>query len=186
MGKDKTTKPNSAARELIEWVVTIGVAVVLALAVHTWVGQLAMVDGPSMQPNLWTGEWVVIGKVEYDFKTPKRGDIVLVRVGDAYLIKRVIGLPGDRIAVNDGSVYINGQKLDEPYIPERIRDDMDEFNVPQGYLFLMGDNRNNSTDSRSPEVGPVALDHIVGRAYSIVWPIGKWSKLTGYAGELEK
>jgi signal peptidase I len=181
-------KSAAALRELVEWAAAIGLAVVLALCVHTWVGQLVTVDGPSMQPGLYTGEKVLVGRVEYYFASPKRGDIVLARFpgSDMNYIKRVIGLGGERIAVNDGAVYIDGKKLDEPYIPERIREDMAEITIPEGSVFLMGDNRNDSTDSRSESVGPISLKQVEGRAYALIWPVGKYTKLTGYDGKLEQ
>lgn len=178
----------SGLRELIEWAVAIGAAAVLALAVHTWVGQIVTVDGPSMQPNLYTGERVVVGKLEYYFSQPKRGDIVLARFpgSSGNYIKRVVALGGERILVNDGSVYINGKKLDEPYIAEPIQYSMDELTVPAGSVFLMGDNRNDSTDSHVSYVGPIPLSDVEGRAYLLVWPLGKWAKLTEYSGKLEQ
>jgi signal peptidase I len=178
----------AGARELIEWAIAIGLAVVLAVSVHTWVGQLVTVDGPSMQPALWTGEKVLIGKVEYYFNQPKRGDIVLARFpgSDQNFIKRVIALGGERILVNDGSVYINGKKLDEPYISEPIGYSMEELTVPEDCVFLMGDNRNNSTDSHKEYVGPIPLNMVEGRAYALVWPLGKMVKLTDYTGKLEE
>jgi signal peptidase I len=188
MGNSRNARGSAGPRELVEWAVAIGLAVVLAVSVHTWVGQLVTVDGPSMQPNLWTGEKVLVGKVEYYFVKPKRGDIVLARFPGSNLnfIKRVIALGGERIAINDGSVYINGEKLVEPYIPEKIKDDMEEITIPQDCVFLMGDNRNDSTDSRSESVGAIPLSQVEGRAYALVWPLGKYGKLTEYTGKLEK
>lgn len=178
----------AGVRELFEWAIAIGVAVVLAVSVHTWVGQLITVDGPSMQPNLWTGEKVLVGKVEYYFSKPKRGDIVLARFpgSDKNFIKRVVALGGERVLVNDGSVYINGKRLDEPYIPESIDYSMDELTVPADSVFLMGDNRNDSTDSHNVFVGPIPLSLVEGRAYALVWPLGKVAKLTEYTGKLEQ
>lgn len=182
-GRNNGTSPT---RDIIEWVICISLAVTLALAVHTWVGQIVTVDGPSMQNGLRTGEKVLVGKVEYYFGKPKRGDIVLARFPDSNqnFIKRVIAVGGERLAIKDGSVYINGKKLDEPYIPEPINADMDELTVPEGSVFLMGDNRNNSTDSRV--VGAIPLNMVEGRAYSLIWPLGNVMKLTTYAGKLEE
>jgi signal peptidase I len=176
----------SVAREVVEWVVTLAVAVGLALCVHAWVGELITVSGPSMQPNLWDYEKVLVGKLEYDFSKPKRGDIVIVKFPDRTedIIKRVIATEGERISVSGGSVYINGSRLDEPYILEPVIGDMAEQIVPPGTIFVMGDNRNDSHDSRA--VGPIALDKVIGRAYAIVWPTDKWAKLTGYNGTLLK
>lgn len=174
----------SAGREIVEWIVTLGLAVVLALCVHTWVGELVTIDGPSMQPNLYKNEKVLVGRLEYYFAKPKRGDIVLVRFpgSDLNYIKRVIATGGERLAVRDGSVYVNGVKLDEPYTPEPAWEDMDEMTVPPDSIFVMGDNRNDSHDSRAPDVGSIPLSEVKGRAYLLVWPLDKWAKLSGYTG----
>jgi signal peptidase I len=126
-----TRKPpvkTTVAREIAEWAITLGLAVGLALCVHTWVGQVITVDGPSMQPTLWKGDRMLVGRVEYYFTKPKRGDIVIVsfpdRTGD--IVKRVIATAGEKVKVSGGSVYINGKKLDEPYILEPINQDFAE------------------------------------------------------------
>jgi signal peptidase I len=179
----KTIKKASVGREIVEWVITLGLAVGLALSVHAWVGELITVEGPSMQPNLWAGEKVLIGKVEYYFAKPKRGDIVIVKFPDRTenIIKRVIATEGEKISVSGGYVYINGRKLDEPYILEPANRDSPEQTVPPGKIFVMGDNRNNSHDSR--DVGPILITDVLGRAYDIVWPLDKWAKLSGYTGD---
>jgi signal peptidase I len=175
-------------REIVEWAVVLGLAVGLAFGVRAWAGEIVTIDGPSMQPHLWAGERVLIGKVEYYFSKPKRGDIVLSKFpgADGDYIKRVIGLGGERIAIRGGSVYVDGEKLSEPYIAAPMNMDMEEVAVPDGCVFLMGDNRNDSHDSRYPDVGPIPLSQIEGRAYALVWPPGEWTKLTQYAGTLEQ
>jgi signal peptidase I len=174
----------SAGREILEWIITLAVAVGLALCVHAWVGELVTVSGESMEPTLWDGEKVLVGKVEYDIAKPKRGDIVIVKYpeNDDNKIKRVIATAGEKISVSGGCVYIDGKKLDEPYILEAINYDMAELTVPEGTVFVMGDNRNDSRDSHFPEVGPIPLSQVRGRAYAVVLPMGKWRKLTGYSG----
>lgn len=182
----KKKAANSVGREIVEWVVTLGLAVGLALCVHTWVGELITVDGPSMQHTLWKNEKVLVGRLEYYFTKPKRGDIVIVRYPDRpdNIIKRIIALENETISISDGRVFINGKELHEPYLPEPIQFDFSEVEVPEGFIFVMGDNRNDSEDSRM--VGPVALSEVRGRAYAIVWPQDKWAKLSGYTGTLEK
>jgi signal peptidase I len=182
----KPVKPVSVVREIVEWAITLGAAVALAFSVHIWVGEIITILGPSMQPNIWENEKVLVGKVEYYFTTPKRGDIVIVKFSDRTedIIKRVIATAGERIQVTGGYVYINGKKLDEPYVEEPANEDTPEMTVPPGTIFVMGDNRNDSHDSRA--VGPIPLDKVLGRAYLIVWPTDKWSKLSGYSGTIEK
>lgn len=186
--ESKPEKKTSIKREILEWAVTIGLAVILALSVNTWVGQMVTVDGPSMQPNLYSDEKVIIGKLEYYFARPKRGDIVLVRYPDSNLnyIKRVVATGGERLSITNGSVYINGKRLDEPYVAHPANEDMDEITVPEGTIFVMGDNRIDSTDSRYESVGPIPLSQVEGRAYSLVWPLSNMKKLTEYTGTLEQ
>lgn len=182
---DNNTQTNrSTGREILEWVISLAVAVALALAIHTWVGQLVTVNGPSMQPGLWTDERVLVGKVEYYFRQPRLGDIVLARFPDSneHYIKRVIGVAGDRIAVTGGKLFLNGKQVTEPYINEPMQFDTEELTVPPGCVFVMGDNRNNSEDSRV--VGPLPLSNIEGRAYAVLWPLGKWHKITAYTGQV--
>lgn len=185
----KPAKKISIGREIIEWAVVLGLAVGLAFGVRVWVGEIIVVDGPSMQPRLWKGELVITGKVEYYSNKPKRGDIVIARFpgSEGNYIKRIIGLGGEKIAVRGGSVYIDGKKLAEPYIAEpAILYDMDELAIPEDSVFLMGDNRNDSHDSHNEDIGPIPLSQIEGRAYALIWPPGEMSKLTEYTGKLDQ
>ena len=185
MPRVKETRKNSAGREVLEWVISLAVAVGLALAVHAWVGQLVTVEGPSMNPGLWSNERVLVGRVEYYFRQPRLGDIVLTRFPNSseHYIKRVIGVAGDHIAVTDGVLYLNGQPVQEPYLLDALMDmDFEELTVPEDSVFVMGDNRNNSEDSRI--VGPLPLSNIEGRAYTVVWPLSKWKQITAYDGRV--
>ena len=188
MMASKAKPKNSVTREIVEWIVTLGLAVGLALCVHAWVGELITVEGPSMQPNLWENEKVLVGKVEYYFHSPKRGDIVIVKYPDRTenIIKRVIATAGERVRITAGILYIDDRRLYEPYLLNSpFSDEMEETVVPDDMIFVMGDNRDNSHDSRNPSVGPVPLTEVKGRAYWILWPFDKWAKLSGYAGTLE-
>lgn len=181
----KIVRKTSAVREIVEWAVTLCLAVGLAVCVHVWVGELITVLGPSMEPNLWEGEKVLVGKLEYGFDKPKRGDIVILKFPDRKedIIKRVIATEGETVGVSGGNVYIDGKKLDEPYIAEPANEDFPALTVPPDTVFVMGDNRNNSHDSR--DVGPIPLSKVLGRAYVIVWPTDKWQKISGYTGMLQ-
>lgn len=126
-----------------------------------------------MEPRIDSGEYVVINTLAYRFGTPRRGDIVEFRHdGDTpeMYIKRVIGLPGDRIAIERGSVYVNGARLNEPYV--RFPDDrsFEQLVVPEGSVYVLGDNRANSDDSRF--FGAVEDDRLIGRAVVGIWPLG--------------
>ncbi|MDD3243041.1 MAG: signal peptidase I [Eubacteriales bacterium] len=178
-------KKNSVGREILEWVITLGVAVVVALLIHTFIGQPYTVLGPSMQPTLYTGERVILSKITYRVAEPQAGDIVVVKYpesgrnpnGKNFYIKRVVGVAGDVIAVKGGVLLRNGQAVEEPYLGEMMGWDFPETTVPAGSVFVMGDNRNNSTDSRSAEVGAIPLSHVVGKAYCIYWPLNRISSV---------
>ena len=157
-------------RELLE---TVLPAILIALLLNVFVGQATRVQGQSMEPGLHTDQRLVVEKVSYRFHGPRRGDIVVIRVpsqGEELLIKRVVGLPGETVEIRDGRVYIDGQLLDEPYINGATRQGRTgRVVVPPLYVFVMGDNRDHSNDSRS--FGPVPIENIIGRAWLSYWPL---------------
>ncbi|MEI2688308.1 MAG: signal peptidase I [Anaerolineae bacterium] len=157
----------SALREVAETVIP---AIVIAVLIHVFLAQATRVYGQSMEPNLHTDMRLVVEKLSYRLHIPQRGDIVVLRVRpeDELLIKRVIGLPGDEVSVHDGQVYVNGQPLDEPYLNQETRGNLASRIVPPLHVFVMGDNRGASNDSRS--FGPVHIDNIVGKAWMSYWP----------------
>lgn len=155
------------AREVAETVVP---AIIIALLIHVFLAQATRVYGQSMEPNLHTDMRLVVEKLSYKLHGPERGDIVVLRLrpDDELLIKRVIGLPGDEVAIHDGQVYINGEPLDEPYLDQQTRGNLAPRVVPPLHVFVMGDNRRASNDSRS--FGPVHRDNIIGKAWLAYWP----------------
>lgn len=140
-----------------------------------------MVDGPSMQPTFYSGQRLITNRLSYLFGSPQQGDIVVFHSPgsdpqDPPLIKRLIGLPGDTIETRDTQVYVNGERLEEPYVfdpctPQRCADSIWVLG-PEQY-FLMGDNRNRSNDSRF--FGPVPHQLIIGQALIRYWPIADWA-----------
>lgn len=164
----------SWAREgLRELLGTILPAVLVALLIHLFLAQATRVEGYSMEPTLHGHQRLVIEKLSYRLHPPRRGDIVVIRVpgyGRDMLIKRVIGLPGETIEVRGGQVLINGVPLAEPYLRTVTRGDYPATRIPDDAIFVMGDNRNNSNDSRA--FGPIPLDAVVGKAWLRYWPPG--------------
>lgn len=144
-------------------------ALIAAFFVRFW-----PVSGPSMAPHINSGEYVFINTLAYKFGAPGRGEIVAFRHDNAFatetFIKRVIALPGDRIRIDRGVVYLNGAKLDEPYVKYPDTRSMPEITVPPQSVFVLGDNRAVSEDSRA--FGPVRDSDLVGRALFGVWPPG--------------
>lgn len=173
---DKT----SLGEEIKDWVISILIAVVLAFFIRYYIVELYMVEGPSMTPTLLNGERLVVNKFIYRFKVPQRGDVLVFRYPrdpSRDFIKRVIAVPGDTIEVKDGRIFLNGELQNEPYILERTRGSYPLKTVPEGHIFVMGDNRNNSEDSRFPDVGFVPYELIKGKAVVVFWPLDQLKAL---------
>lgn len=164
-------------REVRGWVLSVLIAVVIALGLRFFVFEFIRVDGPSMEKTLYTNEYVFMERVTYWFRTPEYGDIVICSFPNSTdsFVKRVIGTPGDKIKVTDGTLYINGAANYDHYnyFNEPIDNDMDEITVPDDCVYVMGDHRNQSRDSRDPGVGPIPYNKIAGRALFVIWPIDK-------------
>ena len=156
-----------------EWVVSIGAAVLIALMIRTFIVELYVVDGPSMKPTLQHDERLVVNKFIYYVRDPNKGEIIVFRYPSDTsrdFIKRVIATAGDTIEIKDGRVYVNDQLQREDYILEKTKGEYSKATVPEGTVFVMGDNRNNSEDSRFSDVGFVPLDLVKGKAVLIFWP----------------
>jgi signal peptidase I len=171
-----TPSPRRASsRILLSWlwelVETLIPALLIALAINFFVAQPTLVRGYSMEPTLHQEERLLVEKLSYRFHAPQRGDIVVLKVVQEPipLVKRVIGLPGETVEIRQGKVYVNGQHLDEPYLQQAPYGNMPARQVPAGSVFVLGDNRNNSNDSRY--FGVVPLDDIVGKAWLRYWPL---------------
>jgi signal peptidase I len=157
---------------LVELGETVLPAIVIAVLINLFLAQATRVYGSSMEPNLHTDQRLVVEKVSYHLHSPRRGDVVVIRMperGPELLIKRVIALAGETIEVRDGVVHIDGQPLDEDYLVRKTTGTYGPTTVPGGHVFVMGDNRGASNDSRI--FGPVTLDRVVGRAWVSYWPI---------------
>jgi signal peptidase I len=167
-------------KEIIEWIVTIAAAAFIAFLINMF-GGLVIVEGQSMNPTLKDKDILI--RVAYRSKTPNRGDIIAFKTDLPHpwkiyralgvtkaLVKRVIGLPGDHIFIQNGDVYRNDEKLDEPYLKDGTTDGEIDVVVPKGHLFVMGDNRLNSNDSRRSTVGLIEIKNVIGNVKLRLFP----------------
>ena len=182
----KTGKPKKTfGREVLEWVVTIVAAVAIAFVVRTFLFEPVRVDGSSMYgtlvdgeimcDTLQDGEIMLVTKPEYLLGDPQRFDVVICHYpnrGNTNFVKRVVGLPGDTVAVKDGYLYVNGEKYEEEYLVNRPNYTLADYVVPEGMYFVLGDNRSNSNDSHL--IGPISRDMIIGHVRQVVFPFSGW------------
>jgi len=179
-------------QELCEWGFTLLVALFVAFLARSFVFEPVRVDGNSMYPTLHDGEFMYVSKLDYGTAflgipftgigtylpiggEPERFDVIVCnypnRLTDSgarqNFVKRVVGLPGDTVEIRSGFLYVNGVKYDEPFLAEYTAADFAPYAVPEGYYFVMGDNRNNSNDSRA--TGPISRDMIVGKVKGVIW-----------------
>ena len=200
-GKGKKKEKRSVAYEIFSWILTLLIAVVAALVIRSVLFEPVRVDGVSMDDTLADGEIMFVSKFDYSTTwfslpwqsaeekekaarvtlggDPARFDVVICRYpgrGDTNFVKRVVGLPGDKIQLIDGYLYVNDEKYDEPYINNDYRsgrlNTFGPYTVPEGKFFVMGDHRNNSNDSRS--VGAIERSMIVGHVRQVLYPFGQW------------
>lgn len=173
--------PRNPVKTAIEWGAIIAGALLAAFLIKTFAIQAFYIPSESMHPTLKKDDRVLVNKIRY--KVERGAIIVFDRPANApsegginHLVKRVIGLPGDTVEGKDGKVFVNGQPLDEPYLPEgMISPSFASQVVPPGHYWMMGDNRYSSRDSR--EFGPIPEDNVVGRAFVRVWPVTSLKRL---------
>ncbi len=172
--KVSRTKKRNKKQEALGWLISISIAIVVALLVRAFLFEIILVDGDSMYPTLNHGERLAVEKVTRYGGLPDRGDIIIVEYPDPHVgtyVKRVIGLPGDTIEVSDSVLYINGEAYPENYINPEEYIDFPQTIVPEGHVFVMGDNRGHSLDSRALNVGAIPHDAIIGHAMFVIWPL---------------
>lgn len=159
-------------REIIE---TLLLTFFIFWLVHSLIGRYR-IDGSSMNPTLLDGEYLIINNVTYMLDEPQKGDIVVFRHprNDLNLIKRVVGVPGDHIEINNGTVWVNGEAQNEPYIADSPNYS-GSWDVPLGQYFVLGDNRNNSSDSHS--WGYLPEENLLGKAMFVYWPPSDWGEV---------
>ncbi len=170
-------KKKSIWRELISWIIYLAVLLGAVYLIVQYVGERTTVSGESMYPSLSDGDSLIVDKISYRFIDPDRYDVVVFpfqyQEGTFY-IKRIIGLPGETVQIMDGKIYINGKELNDPYGSEDIRNPglaSNPITLGQDEYFVLGDNRNNSADSREPSVGMISREDIIGRAIFRIWPV---------------
>lgn len=161
-------------KETRGWIVSIVLAVVIALSLRFFVFEFIRVDGQSMEPTLLDEEYVFMQKVTYYFNDPGYGDIVICKFPNRTetFVKRIVGVEGDKIRITDGTLYINDEPNYEHYDKNQgIDHDMKEITVGKDQIFVMGDNRNHSMDSSNSSVGLLTEDMILGKAEFVLWPL---------------
>lgn len=167
----------SILKELMGWLLYIIIIVGAAYLIVTFVGQRTQVSGSSMETTLSDGDQLIVDKMSYRFRDPKRYDIIVFPYQyepNTYYIKRIIGLPGETIQIIDGYIYIDGEQLDEHYGNELMNDPgiaAEPVTLGEDEYFVLGDNRNNSQDSRAVNVGVIHRKDILGRAWIRIWPL---------------
>jgi signal peptidase I len=165
-----------AFKELLESVI---IAIILALIIRTFLFQFFWIPSHSMEPTLLINDRIIVTRFSYWFNEPQRGDVVVFKYPldpKKDYVKRLIGLPGEKIQIINSKLYINDILVEESYLPEGLKfGDFGPIQVPEGNYFMMGDNRNNSSDSRV--WGFVEEDLLIGKAQFIYWPLGRMGRV---------
>lgn len=181
--EDLKEKKPGLLREVIGFLLYVAVVVGITFLIITFVGQRTYVSGSSMENTLSHGDNLIVDKITYRFADPKRFDIIVFPFRyeeKTYYIKRIIGLPGETVQIQDGNIYINGEILNESYGREVMKSAglaAEPITLGEDEYFVLGDNRNDSTDSRDPNVGKIHRDEIIGRAWLRIWPLDKFGVL---------
>lgn len=165
---------------VLQIIASVALALLLFFGVQTII-ESRVVEGSSMEVNLHDGQRLIVVKAAYWFGEPQRGDVVIFTHPldpERTLVKRVVGCPGESIEIKNSTVYINGSPLEEPYV-KGITSPLSNMKIPDGCYFVMGDNRQASSDSRS--WGPLPEENIIGRAWLLYWPLEDWHLIDGYS-----
>ena len=177
---DKDYEKTKMKKDLIQYAICILAAILLALVLRTYVMEMIDVEGSSMESTLSNGNFLILDKITYRFTDPERFDIIVFEPDffddNTLYIKRIIGLPGETIQIIDGDIYINGELLEEDYGMEEMKRAgraKEKIVLGKDEYFVLGDNRNHSTDSRSDTVANVNRKYIRGKAFIRLWPLNK-------------
>lgn len=176
---DFEEKKTGLLREMLGFLLYVAVVVGITFCIITFVGQRTYVSGRSMENTLSHGDNLIVDKLSYRFRDPERFDIIVFPFRyeeKTYYIKRIIGLPGETVQIQDGNIYIDGEVLNESYGREVMKNAglaADPITLGEDEYFVLGDNRNDSTDSRDPSVGVIHRSEIIGRAWVRIWPLSE-------------
>ena len=180
MEKHEGEKQKSVLSTILGWILYFAVIIGLTYLIITYVGQRTMVSGDSMETTLSNGDNLIVDKISYRFKDPERFDIIVFPYKyekNTYYIKRIIGMPGETIQIIDGYVYIDGELLEEDIFGNEVMEfaNLAETPLPLGEdeYFVLGDNRNHSSDSRDPSVGILKKEDLIGKAWVRIYPFDK-------------
>ncbi len=177
------SKEKYILRELGSWLLYILFVLVFSYVIITYVGQRTRVDGQSMETTLYNNDNLLVDKISYRFRDPKRFEIIVFPYQyreNTFYIKRIIGLPGETVQVIDGYVYIDGEQLDEHYGNELMENPgiaAEPILLGEDEYFVLGDNRNHSSDSRDPSVGVLKRENLLGRAWIRIWPLDRFGAI---------
>lgn len=169
----KEVNETNVKKEVISWVKTLAITIVVVLIINNGIIVNANIPSSSMASTINTGDRLIANRLAYLFAEPSRGDIIIFYCPDEpeqMYVKRLIGMPGDEVIVGDNQVMINGEVMDEPYINEATRGDFGPYQVPEGHYFVMGDNRNNSEDSRAWDNTFLDEEDIIGQVLLRYYP----------------
>jgi len=180
---EKNADKNIDSREILDWFVHIAIAILLAVLIVTYVGQRTIVHEISMEPTLSDGDNIIVEKLSHRFGKLKRGDIIVFKSPQdkRELVKRLVAVEGDTVEIKDGKVYVNGEMFligdpeDEPYTPPALDPEQNKITIPEGYIYVLGDNRPYSLDST--ELGPIEKSRITGKAIFRVYPFNKFGEI---------
>lgn len=176
---DTVKKTSGFWKELGSWILYFLFVIAITYLIITFVGQRTKVDGHSMEPALSNGDNLIVDKLSFRFRDPQRYEVIVFpyqHAENTYYIKRIIGLPGETVQVKDGAVYINGEQLDEHFGAEPMVNAgiaAEPITLGEDEYFVLGDNRNHSSDSREPSVGVLKRDQLIGRAWVRIYPFNK-------------
>ncbi len=182
---EQAAPKKSLGRNILEWILSIGAALLIVILIRSFLFTMIRVEGPSMEDTLLEKDRLVVTILDMKINGPQRFDVVITKFPEDVengirkrYVKRVIGMPGETIEIRDGQTYINGEALEEPYLDEGMTmRDFGPVKLGEDSYFVMGDNRNNSHDSRSADVGPISRSLFIGKARFTVWPFDRWGSV---------